>query len=61
MREDTCSSTDAGRTSVLLTRYAAPALALGLLAHVTAAHAQNEDRVKAGLMMWRNSGCADCK
>ena len=26
----------------------------------TAAFAQNEDKVKAGLAAWRNSGCADC-
>src|SRR5260370_7880460 len=26
----------------------------------TAAVAQNEDKVKAGLAAWRNSGCADC-
>src|SRR5499427_10827849 len=26
----------------------------------TAVFAQNEDRVKAGLAAWRNSGCADC-
>jgi len=26
----------------------------------TAAFAQNEDKVKAGVAAWRNSGCADC-
>jgi mono/diheme cytochrome c family protein len=26
----------------------------------TAAFAQNEDKVKAGLATWRSSGCADC-
>src|SRR5215467_2923955 len=26
----------------------------------TAASAQNEDKVKAGLAAWRNSGCSDC-
>src|SRR5262245_55664536 len=26
----------------------------------TAAFAQNDDKVKAGLAAWRNSGCADC-
>ncbi len=26
----------------------------------TAAFAQNEDKVKAGLAAWRNSGCSDC-
>jgi mono/diheme cytochrome c family protein len=37
------------------------ALAIGLsMAFLASAHAQNEDRVKAGLATWRNSGCADC-
>src|SRR5712691_2109110 len=35
-------------------------LALAALAHSTAALAQNEDKVKAGLAVWKNSGCADC-
>ncbi len=26
----------------------------------TTAHAQNDARIKAGLTVWRNSGCADC-
>src|SRR5258705_13946330 len=26
----------------------------------TAASAQSEDKVKAGVAAWRNSGCADC-
>lgn len=30
------------------------------LACSTAAFAQNEDKVKAGLAAWRNSGCSDC-
>jgi mono/diheme cytochrome c family protein len=30
------------------------------LACSTAAFAQNEDKVKAGVTAWRNSGCADC-
>src|SRR5262252_6773982 len=30
------------------------------LTYSTAALAQNEDKVKAGLAAWRNSGCADC-
>src|SRR5215469_18382192 len=30
------------------------------LACATAVFAQNEDKVKAGLAAWRNSGCADC-
>ncbi len=36
------------------------ALAAGVLAQATAANAQNEDKVKAGLSMWRSSGCSDC-
>jgi mono/diheme cytochrome c family protein len=30
------------------------------LTYSTAAFAQNEDKVKAGVTAWRNSGCADC-
>src|SRR5947207_13849613 len=26
----------------------------------TTAHAQNEDKIKAGLEVWKSSGCADC-
>ena len=35
-------------------------LSVGVMAHATAANAQNEDKVKAGLSMWRSSGCSDC-
>jgi hypothetical protein len=35
-------------------------LATGVLAHAPAVGAQNDDRVKAGLMTWRSSGCSDC-
>ncbi len=35
-------------------------LALAALAHSTATLAQNEDKIKAGLEAWKNSGCADC-
>jgi mono/diheme cytochrome c family protein len=32
-----------------------------VVSHLTVAvHAQDNDRVKAGLALWRNSGCADC-
>lgn len=41
-------------------RRVALVLAVGVVVPTTAGLAQNEDRVKAGLMMWRNSGCADC-
>src|SRR5260370_7413136 len=39
---------------------AALSRAIGLLAQAAAAHAQNEDRVKAGLTSGRSSGCSDC-
>jgi mono/diheme cytochrome c family protein len=35
-------------------------LAAVALAYSTATFAQNEDKVKAGLDLWRGSGCADC-
>ncbi len=35
-------------------------LALAALAHSTATLAQNEDKIKAGLEAWKNSGCAEC-
>ena len=35
-------------------------VAVGVLANSTAAIAQNEDKVKAGLEAWKNSGCAEC-
>jgi len=35
-------------------------LATIALAYSTAAFAQGEDKVKAGLDLWRGSGCADC-
>jgi mono/diheme cytochrome c family protein len=62
MRENPASKAAAGRFRVSLVRRAGPLLAAGLLAGlvVTAATGQNEDRVKAGLAAWRNSGCADC-
>ncbi len=31
-----------------------------LLVHATAAHAQDDARVRAGLEIWRSSGCVDC-
>jgi hypothetical protein len=36
------------------------ALAIAVLAHSTMTRAQNNDRVKAGLEMWKTAGCADC-
>jgi len=36
------------------------ALAVAALAYTTATLAQNEDKVKAGVNIWRTSGCADC-
>jgi mono/diheme cytochrome c family protein len=35
-------------------------LAMAALAHATATWAQSEDQVKAGLEIWKSSGCADC-
>src|SRR5438105_14323422 len=35
-------------------------VAVGLLAHLTAAAAQDNDKVKAGLEVWKKSGCAEC-
>src|SRR6266566_3956699 len=36
------------------------AVAVSVLANSTATLAQNEDKVKAGLEAWKNSGCAEC-
>jgi mono/diheme cytochrome c family protein len=40
----------------------APALSVAVigLTFATAAFAQSEDKVKAGVNAWRNSGCSDC-
>jgi mono/diheme cytochrome c family protein len=35
-------------------------LAVGVLTPESAARAQNEDAVKAGLNIWRGSGCSEC-
>jgi mono/diheme cytochrome c family protein len=35
-------------------------LAVAVLAYSTMTFAQNNDRVKAGLVMWKTGGCADC-
>jgi mono/diheme cytochrome c family protein len=42
------------------TRAAFLTIAAFALTCATAGFAQNEDKVKAGLSAWRNSGCADC-
>src|SRR5215468_12614955 len=42
------------------TRFAILTITAITLTCSTAAFAQNEDKVKAGLAAWRNSGCADC-
>jgi mono/diheme cytochrome c family protein len=59
MMEYAGSNAAAGRMRISFVHRAvlASGLLIGLLA---TAHAQNEDRVKAGLATWRNSGCADC-
>jgi mono/diheme cytochrome c family protein len=51
-----------GRDRFSIGRRAVPLFVAGLLTGVlvSAALAENEDRVKAGLATWRNSGCADC-
>jgi mono/diheme cytochrome c family protein len=38
----------------------AAAVAIGVVALASAANAQNADRIKAGVTMWRASGCSDC-
>ena len=35
-------------------------VAVGVLANSAAAIAQDQDKVKAGLEAWKNSGCAEC-
>jgi mono/diheme cytochrome c family protein len=62
MTENPASKADAGRIRFSPVRRAAPLVVAGALTALlaTAAPAQNEDRVKAGLATWRNSGCADC-
>src|SRR5262249_39219198 len=56
------SKAAAGRGRLSFVRRAVPLLVAGLHTGVlvSVALAQNEDRVKAGLAAWRNSGCADC-
>ncbi len=62
MTENWGSKATSDSIFLFLAHCAAPMAAVGLLivAVVTSANAQNEDRVKAGLATWRNSGCADC-
>jgi len=48
------------RNPLVQLRHLALGLAVGIVVQATAAGAQSEDRVKAGVTMWRNSGCADC-
>ena len=60
MAKNSSSRADADCTHVFFRRCAAPLIAIGFLLLATAVDAQNEDRVKAGLSTWRNSGCADC-
>jgi hypothetical protein len=59
MMENSGSNAAAGRIRSLA-HCAALAIGLSIGLSATAMHAQNEDRVKAGLATWRNSGCADC-
>lgn len=62
MTENRASKAAAGRIRFSLARRAGPLFVAGLLTGLmaTAAPAQNDDQVKAGLAAWRNSGCADC-
>jgi len=60
MTKNSTSRADVDQTRVFFRCCAALSLAIGLLVQATAAHAQNEERVKAGVTTWRNSGCADC-
>ena len=41
-------------------RGSALAFAVAALAYTTATLGQNEDKVRAGVNIWRTSGCADC-
>ena len=36
------------------------AVTVGMHANSTATLAQNDDKVKAGLQVWKNTGCAEC-
>ena len=36
------------------------AIAAGVLANATVTFAQNDEKVKAGLEVWKNTGCAEC-
>jgi mono/diheme cytochrome c family protein len=62
MTENPATNAAAGRIRFSPVRRAAALLAAGLMTAVvaSAAQAQSDDRVKAGLATWRNSGCADC-
>src|SRR5260370_5250307 len=60
MTKNSTSRADVDHARVFFMCCAALSLAIGLLVQATAAHAENEDRVKAGVTTWRNSGCADC-
>ncbi len=62
MTENSGSKSTSSRIRLLLATCAATTFAISLLTGLFFApgHAQNEDRVKAGLATWRNSGCADC-
>ena len=62
MAENSGSKSTSSRIRLSLATCAATIFAISLLNGLlsAAAHAQNEDRIKAGLATWRNSGCADC-
>jgi mono/diheme cytochrome c family protein len=48
------------RRSGIVPRLLIPILVIAAVAHATAAQAQGEEQAKAGLEIWKSSGCADC-
>jgi mono/diheme cytochrome c family protein len=50
----------AQRTLISAGHFAAQLLTVAALAGATAALAQSQDKAKAGLEVWKSSGCADC-
>jgi len=60
-RIDACDSRQLKRgVPAGLALAAAVAVAVGILVNSTATVAQDNEKVKAGLELWKNSGCADC-
>src|SRR6202011_1639895 len=57
-KPDACRRPGRRRRGVILGLVIAPVLAT--VAYATATAAPNEGQVKAGLEIWKSSGCADC-